>query len=96
VIEIEVSEPKDFVLEQNYPNPFNPTTKIKYQIPEESEVVIKIYDILGAEVVTLLNDLKKPGTYEVEFNAQNLSSGTYFYRIVAGEYVEMKKMVLMK
>jgi photosystem II stability/assembly factor-like uncharacterized protein len=96
VIEIEVSEPKDFVLEQNYPNPFNPTTKIKYQIPEESEVVIKIYDILGAEVMTLLNDLKKPGTYEVEFNAQNLSSGTYFYRIIVGEYVDIKKMILMK
>ena len=96
VIEIEVSGPKDLLLEQNYPNPFNPTTKIRYQIPQESKVVIKIYDILGAEVMTLLNDLKEPGTYEVEFNAQNLSSGTYFYRLAAGEFIEMKKMVLMK
>jgi PKD repeat protein len=96
VIEIEVSGPKDFVLEQNYPNPFNPTTKIRYQIPEESKVVIKIYDILGAEVMTLLNDLQEAGTYEVELNAQNLSSGTYFYRIVAGEFVETKKMILLR
>ena len=96
VIEIEVSGPKDFVPEQNYPNPFNPNTKIRYQLPKESKVEIKIYDILGSEVLTLVNDEKEAGTYEVELNAQNLSSGTYLYRIIAGEFFDMKKMILMK
>ena len=95
IVEIEVL-PDGFALSQNYPNPFNPTTKIRYQLPKESKVEIKIYNILGSEVLTLLNEAKEPGTYEVELNAQNLSSGTYIYRIVAGEFVEMKKMVLMK
>ncbi len=85
-----------YALYQNYPNPFNPTTKIRYQLPKESKVVIKIYDILGAEVITLLNEKKEPGVYEVELNAQSLSSGAYIYRMTAGEFVETKKMVLMK
>ncbi len=88
--------PTIFALYQNYPNPFNPTTKIRYQLPKESKVVIKIYDILGAEVITLLNEKKESGVYEVELNARSLSSGTYIYRIVAGDFVETKKMVLMK
>lgn len=95
IVEVEIL-PDSYELFQNYPNPFNPTTKIRYQLPMESKVVIKIYDILGSEVVTLLNEEKEPGSYEVEFNATSLSSGTYIYRIVAGDYVEMKKMVLMK
>ncbi|HEY6437652.1 MAG TPA: T9SS type A sorting domain-containing protein, partial [Ignavibacteriaceae bacterium] len=95
IVEVEIL-PDRFDLFQNYPNPFNPTTKIRYQLPVESKVVIKIYDILGSEVVTLLNEEKEPGSYEVEFNATSLSSGTYIYRIVAGDFVEMKKMVLMK
>ena len=81
---------------QNYPNPFNPTTTIRYQLPKESKVVIKIYNILGAEVMELLNEQKEPGIYEVEFNADSLSSGTYIYRIIADNFVETKKMVLMK
>ena len=88
--------PNVFALYQNYPNPFNPTTTIRYQLPKESKVIIKIYDILGAEVITLLNDKKKPGVYEVELNVQSLSSGTYIYRIIAGEFVETKRMVLLR
>jgi len=94
-IEVEIV-PTEFALYQNYPNPFNPSTKIRYQLPQESKVIIKIYDILGSEVITLLNEKKEPGVYEVEFNAQHLSSGTYIYRIVADGFVETKKMVLMK
>jgi len=91
-----IDRPSSFQLFQNYPNPFNPATKIRYQLPEESKVVIKIYDIMGTEVVTFVNDKKEPGTYEVELNTKNLSSGTYIYRFVAGSFVESKKMILMK
>ena len=94
-IEVEII-PTKFAVYQNYPNPFNPTTKIRYQLPEESNVEIKIYDILGSEVMTLLNEKKEPGTYEVELNGKYLSSGTYIYRIIAGSYVETKKMVLLR
>jgi photosystem II stability/assembly factor-like uncharacterized protein len=94
-IEVEIV-PNKFTLYQNYPNPFNPATKIRFQLPKESKVVIKIYDILGAEVLTLLNEKKEPGAYEVELNATSLSSGTYIYRIVAGEFIETKKMVLLR
>ena len=94
-IEVEIV-PNIFILYQNYPNPFNPTTKIRYQIQEESKVLIKIYDILGAEILTLLNEKKEPGVYDVELNAHSLSSGTYIYRIVAGEFVETKKMILLR
>jgi hypothetical protein len=95
VVEVEII-PNEFALYQNYPNPFNPTTKIRYQLQKESKVVIKIYDVLGAEVITLLNEKKEPGVYEVELNAQSLPSGTYIYRIVSGDFVETKKMVLLR
>ena len=85
-----------FELEWNYPNPFNPSTKIKYSVPQSSNVLLKIYDVLGKEVATLIDEEKPAGNYEVEFNASNLSSGTYFYRLRSGNFVEMKKMVLMK
>ena len=85
-----------YSLEQNYPNPFNPSTTIKYQIPELSFVTIKVYDVLGNEITTLVNEEKPAGNFEVEFNASNLTSGIYFYRIQAGDFVETKKMVLMK
>ena len=88
--------PDKYALEQNFPNPFNPTTTIRYQLPKESKVVIKIYDVLGSEAMELLNDQKEAGIYEVEFNASNLSSGTYIYRIIAGDFVETKKMILLK
>jgi hypothetical protein len=86
----------DFSLHQNYPNPFNPTTKIKYQIPELSFVTIKVFDVLGNEIATLVNEEKTLGRYEVEFNASEYPSGIYFYRLQAGPFVESKKMVLMK
>ncbi len=94
-IEVDVI-PNKFTLYQNYPNPFNPVTKVRYQIPDESKVAIKVYDVLGNEVATLLNEVKEPGLYEVELNAQNLASGTYIYRITAGSFVETKKMILLK
>jgi N-acetylneuraminic acid mutarotase len=90
-----------FILEQNYPNPFNPTTKIKYSIPSVGTslmkfVQLKIYDILGNEVATLVNEEKPAGTYEVEFNGNNLSSGVYFYQIKAGSFISTKKFLLLK
>jgi hypothetical protein len=97
--EIEVvvnNTPNVFSLLQNYPNPFNPTTKIKYALPQNSVVVLKIFDVLGNEVATLVNEEKPIGSYEVEFDATILSSGIYFYRLQAGSFVETKKMVLMK
>jgi photosystem II stability/assembly factor-like uncharacterized protein len=88
--------PKEYSLSQNYPNPFNPSTKIRYQIPNQSKVVIKLYDILGGEVTTLLNEEKEPGLYELQIDGQNLSSGTYIYRITAGSFVDTKKMILLR
>jgi len=90
------SLPEQFSLEQNYPNPFNSSTKIRYQIPELSFVAIKIYDVLGNEITTLVNQEKPIGNYEVEFDADALSSGIYFYRLKAGNFVQTKKMILMK
>jgi N-acetylneuraminic acid mutarotase len=88
--------PTEYALSQNYPNPFNPSTKIKYSIPKLSFVSIKIYDVLGSEVATLVNEEKPIGTYELNWNAANLSSGVYFYQLKAGSYVETKKMILLK
>jgi len=86
----------EFYLEQNYPNPFNPATKIKYSVSQTSNVVIKVFDILGNEIKTLVNEEKPVGSYELEFNAATLSSGIYFYRLQTGDFIETKKMVLMK
>lgn len=89
--------PVEYCLNQNYPNPFNPKTKINYDIPKNSFVKLIIYDILGREVIRLVNnEFKQPGRYVVEFNGTNLASGVYFYRIEAGDYVNSKKMVLVK
>jgi hypothetical protein len=85
-----------FTLSQNYPNPFNPSTKIKYSIPHSSDVKIKVFDILGNEIATLVNEEKSAGVYEITFFAGNLSSGVYFYQLQAGEFVQTKKMILMK
>lgn len=87
--------PNQIKLFQNYPNPFNPTTTIKYSIPYSERVMIKVYDLLGREIKTLLNDYKNAGTYEIEFNASNFASGIYFYRIISGNYYETKKMILL-
>ena len=88
--------PTEFRLEQNYPNPFNPSTKIRYSIPQSSKVVIKLFDILGNEIETLINEEKPAGTYAVEFDAITLPSGVYFYQLRAGNFVETKKMLLLK
>jgi len=88
--------PRDFTLEQNYPNPFNPSTTVRYSIPTKSKVVIKVYDILGNEITTLLNEEKSVGNYELTWNAANLPSGVYFYQLMAGSFVDTKKMIFMK
>ncbi len=87
---------KEFELFQNYPNPFNPTSTIKYQIPELDFVTLKVYDVLGNEIATLVNEEKPAGTYEVEYKGSGLPSGIYFYRLQANTFVETKKMVLIK
>jgi len=86
----------EFYLSQNYPNPFNPKTTVKYQNPELSFVILKVFDVLGNEITTLVNEKKSVGSYSVEFDSKGLPSGIYFYRIQAGSFVETKKMVLMK
>ena len=103
IIEIDLSLPQNFTMEQNYPNPFNPSTTIKYSIPsiisnEERNlnVALKVYDVLGNEVVTLVNENQSAGSYEVDFNASLLTSGVYFYKLQAGSFVETKKMVLLR
>jgi type IX secretion system substrate protein len=88
--------PDKFSLSQNYPNPFNPLTKIKYALPRDVKVVLKIYDILGREVKTLVNEFKKAGYYEIDFTGINLATGVYFYRLEAAEFAQSKKMVLVK
>jgi photosystem II stability/assembly factor-like uncharacterized protein len=92
--------PITYSLTQNFPNPFNPSTKIKYSVPELNYVTIKVYDVLGREVITLVNEEKSAGNYKIEFSAKggaiDLSSGIYFYRIKAGDFIETKKMTLIK
>lgn len=85
-----------FSLEQNYPNPFNPTTKISYHIPKNEYVSLKVYDILGKEVAILVNKNQNSGNYNVNFDASSLPSGIYFYKLQAGNYIDTKKMLLMK
>jgi hypothetical protein len=85
-----------FVLEQNYPNPFNPSTKIKFSVALESQVVIKLYNLLGKEVATLMNEKKTPGFYELNFGGEKLTSGVYVYRLEAGSFSSSKKMMLIK
>ncbi len=103
VVEVSFTKPTGFSLEQNYPNPFNPATTIKYEIPAspnlpkgEASVQLRVYDILGKQVATLVNNNQQPGNYEVNFNASNLSSGVYFYKLTAGSFVQTKKMILTK
>lgn len=91
-----VGVPAKFDLSQNYPNPFNPATKINFDLPKDGLVSLKIFDMLGREVSTLVNEIRKAGYYTVEFNASNLASGVYFYRISAGEFSSVKKMIVLK
>ena len=95
-IEVNYGSVSDFALEQNYPNPFNPSTKIKYSIKEKGNVELKIFDMLGSEIATLVNEEQTAGHYEVIFNASHLSSGVYLYTIKSGSFVQTRKMLLMK
>jgi hypothetical protein len=88
--------PDAFKLEQNYPNPFNPSTTITFNIPKANIVELKVYDILGREVANLVSGFKQPGVYRVDFDASGLSSGVYVYRLKAGDFLESKKMTLLK
>ena len=88
--------PTDYALDQNYPNPFNPNTKISFSIPVEGFVALDVYNSIGQKVATLVNENKTAGNYEVNFNAANLSSGVYFYKLTSGNFVNVKKMILMK
>ncbi|HMQ70760.1 MAG TPA: T9SS type A sorting domain-containing protein [Ignavibacteria bacterium] len=92
----EVSISKDFVLFQNYPNPFNPITTIIYEIPENNFVTLKVFDISGREVKTLVNEFKQSGSYQVRFNGINLSSGVYYFAITSGDFKQVRKMILIK
>ena len=91
-----VNAPKEYALEQNYPNPFNPTTKIRFSLMKAHHVTLKVHNMLGQEVITLLNEFKKAGTYEVNFDATKLPTGTYLYSITAGDFKSVKKMLLIK
>ncbi len=108
-VEAEILSPNEFILEQNYPNPFNPSTKIRYSIPTPSSsiplikernevgfVTLKVYDILGNEIATLVNEYKPAGSYEVEFNSHQLAGGIYFYQLKTDNFIETKKMVYLK
>lgn len=97
-IENSLEIPNEIRLEQNYPNPFNPSTTIRYSISEPGHVSLKIYDLLGKEVATLVNEFKQPGNYDSQFSLQNsrLTSGIYFYKITSGKYSETKKMIILK
>jgi hypothetical protein len=88
--------PTEYALYQNFPNPFNPSTKIKFDILKTGNVKLTVFDMLGKEVGILLNDMQQPGKYEIEFNAQNYSSGVYYFRIESGEFVQVRKMLLLK
>jgi len=83
-------------LSQNYPNPFNPTTKINFAIPKQGFVTMKIYDVLGREVRTLVNEVKQAGNYTVDFNAAEFASGVYFYKLTSGDFSDIKRMILVK
>ncbi|MCW8810914.1 MAG: T9SS type A sorting domain-containing protein [Ignavibacteriaceae bacterium] len=96
IVKVEISAPVEFSLEQNFPNPFNPSTSIQYAISGKQFVSLKIYDLLGSEITTLVNEEKPIGKYEVEFNATGLPSGIYFYKLQAGDFIQTKKMILMK
>ena len=96
VVEVVFGAVSEFALDQNYPNPFNPSTIIKYSIKEKSNVELKIFDLLGSEIATLVNEEKAPGNYDVSFDASSLSSGVYLYTIKAGSFVQTRKMLLMK
>ena len=96
-IEVDVTAPFTYSLDQNYPNPFNPTTSIRFGLPVETTVDLRVYDVLGNEVATLVNnEMMSAGNHIVNFNATNLSTGTYFYRLSTSDFTSVKKMQLIK
>ena len=95
-LSIVINKSFSYALEQNYPNPFNPTTLISYSVPERGNVSLVVYDLLGRQVASLVNQVKEPGSYKVNFNASNLPSGIYTYSIKSGNFVQSKKMMLLK
>lgn len=96
IIEANILSPNKFDLMQNYPNPFNPATTINFTIPEKVNVNLKIYDVMGNEIATLVNEEKTAGKHSIEFDATRLASGTYFYKLQAGGKTEVRKMLLIK
>ena len=95
-IKVNALIPQEYFLSQNYPNPFNPSTKINYRIPVQGHVMLKIYDVLGNEVSVLVNEDKPAGNYEVTFDLTDLPSGIYFYELTAGNFIQTKKMILIR
>lgn len=95
-LEIEVKGFYGYALGQNYPNPFNPITKISYSLPQSEIVRLKILNVLGQEIISLVNEEKPAGYYEVDFDALDLPSGVYIYRLKAGNFIDAKKMILIK
>ena len=96
VVSINLNSPNQYALNQNYPNPFNPSTVITYSIPVSSNVTLKVYDILGRLITTLVNENQQAGSYTVNFDARDLSNGIYFYKIQSGNFVAVNKMLLLK
>jgi len=93
---VEVSTPEVFDLAQNYPNPFNPATRIDYSIAQATNVQLLIFNSIGEEVVVMVNEMQQAGRYSVNFDASRLSSGVYFYKLIAGDFISIKKMLLLK
>src|ERR1035437_9008205 len=96
IVEADLIAPSVFDLSQNFPNPWNPTTLITYSLPTSSNVILKVYNVLGKLIKTLVNENQEAGIYKVNFDAGSLSNGVYFYKIQAGNYTETKKMLLLK
>jgi hypothetical protein len=96
IVEVEITQPIEYSLSQNYPNPFNPSTTIAYSILKDGLVTLKVYDVLGEEVATLINEVQSAGTRNITFTASELSSGVYYYQLVSGEFISTKKLILMK
>ena len=95
-VEVSISAPEQFALAQNYPNPFNPTTNISFTLPSKGFVSLKVFDMLGREVATIVSEEMSAGSYSKQWNAANISSGIYFYRLQAGSFTETKKLVLLR
>lgn len=95
-VENEHALPLTYSLAQNYPNPFNPTTTIRFEVPAEVHVALKVYNVLGQEVLVVVDEVKQPGRYDVRVEASALASGAYFYRLRAGDFVETRKFVLLR